>query len=90
GTSNTLALGSVLYTEYVYPFEIAAFILLVSIVSAIALAHRKREGALYQNIDAQVKVNRGDRIRVVKMASSTPVESEADDDTSKLSGRKAP
>ena len=88
GTSNTLALGSVLYTEYVYPFEIAAFILLVSIVSAIALAHRKREGALYQNIDAQVKVNRGDRIRVVKMASSTPVESEADDDTPNSAGEK--
>ena len=88
GTSNTLALGSVLYTEYVYPFEIAAFILLVSIVAAIALAHRKREGVLYQNIDEQVKVRRNDRIRVVKMASSTPVESEADDNTSNSAGEK--
>jgi NADH-quinone oxidoreductase subunit J len=88
GTSNTLALGSVLYTEYVYPFEIAAFILLVSIVAAISLAHRKREGALYQNIDAQVKVRRNDRIRVLKMASSTPVESDADD-ASNSAGEKA-
>lgn len=87
GSSNTLALGSVLYTEYVYPFEIAAFILLVSIVAAISLAHRRREGALYQNIDAQVKVRRNDRIRVVAMASSTPVEVEAEN-TSNSAGEK--
>ncbi|ANJ67165.1 NADH:ubiquinone oxidoreductase subunit J [Halothiobacillus diazotrophicus] len=71
GTSNTLALGSELYTTFVYPFELAAFILLVAIVAAISLAHRKREGVLYQNIDAQVRVRRDDRVRMVKMAPST-------------------
>ncbi|MHB8920129.1 MAG: NADH-quinone oxidoreductase subunit J [Halothiobacillus sp.] len=68
--SNTLALGSVLYTKFVYPFEIAAFILLVAIVAAIALAHRKREGAHYQDIDAQVRVRRDDRVRILKMTST--------------------
>ena len=77
GVSNTLALGSELYTTFVYPFEIAAFILLVAIVAAISLAHRKREGVLYQNIDAQVRVRREDRMRIVKMASSTPKSAEA-------------
>lgn len=76
GVSNTLALGSELYTTFVYPFEIAAFILLVAIVAAISLAHRKREGANYQNIAAQVRVRRDDRVRIVKMMSATPHEAE--------------
>lgn len=71
--ANTLALGSVLYTDFVYPFEIAAFVLLVSIVAAIVLAHRKREGVLYQNIDAQVRVRRADRLRIVSMPATKPV-----------------
>lgn len=71
--SNTLALGAVLYTDFVYPFEIAAFILLVAIVAAIVLAHRKREGALYQNIDAQVRVRRADRLRIISMPASQPI-----------------
>ncbi|MGC8698028.1 MAG: NADH-quinone oxidoreductase subunit J, partial [Halothiobacillus sp.] len=72
GGSNTLALGSVLYTQFVYPFEIAAFILLVAIVAAIALAHRKRDGVHYQDIDAQVRVRKIDRVRVLKMSSAEP------------------
>lgn len=67
GTSNTQAIGEVLYTTFVYPFEIAAFILLVAIVAAITLTHRRRQGALYQNIDEQVRVRREDRVRLVKM-----------------------
>ncbi|WP_407276314.1 NADH-quinone oxidoreductase subunit J [Halothiobacillus sp. DCM-1] len=77
-TANTLALGSVLYTDFVYPFEIAAFILLVAIVAAIVLAHRKRDGVLYQNIDAQVRVRRDDRLRIVSMPASRPVVADAD------------
>ena len=65
--SNTRALGSVLYTEYVYAFELAAAILLVAIVAAIVLTHRRREGLRYQDISAQVAVRREDRVRIVKM-----------------------
>jgi len=67
--SNTKELGSVLYTDYVYPFEIAAAILLVAIIAAIALTMRKRPGTLYQDPASQVAVRSQDRVRVVKMAS---------------------
>ncbi len=68
--SNTEALGSVLYTVYVYPFEIAAAILMVAIISAIALTLRKRtQNTKYQNPSEQVLVRREDRVRIVKMPS---------------------
>lgn len=65
--SNTAELGSVLYTVYVYPFEIAAVILLVAIVAAIALTLRRREGVRAQDPGKQVQVKASDRIRIVKM-----------------------
>ena len=65
--SNTEALGEILYTVYVYPFEIAAIILLVAIVAAIALTFRRRPTTKYQNPDKQISVKRNDRVRVVKM-----------------------
>ena len=67
--SNTRALGTLLYTKYIYAFELAAAILLVAIVAAIALTHRRREGLRYQDISAQVAVRREDRVRIVKMPS---------------------
>ncbi len=66
--SNTEALGSVLYTTYVYPFEIAAVILLVAIVAAIVLTMRRRPQVKRQRPERQVMVRRGDRIRLVSMA----------------------
>ncbi|MDX1453849.1 MAG: NADH-quinone oxidoreductase subunit J [Gammaproteobacteria bacterium] len=71
GYSNTSAIGQVMYTEYVYPFEIAALILLVGIVVAITLTMRKREGTRHQNAAEQVKVKRDDRVRLVKVESET-------------------
>lgn len=68
-SSNTRMLGEQLYTTYVYPFEIAAVILLVAIVAAITLTLRHRSGTRYQNIDKQVQVKRDDRVRMVKMES---------------------
>ena len=65
--SNTAALGSILYTVYVYPFEIAAVILLVAIVAAIALTLRHRPKTKYQNPDKQIAVQRKDRVRLVSM-----------------------
>ena len=67
--SNTKELGRVLYTVYVYPFEIASVILLVAIIAAIALTMRKGRVTKYQKPEQQVKVRRQDRIRVVKMAA---------------------
>ena len=67
GYSNTKALGSVLYTEHVYAFEIAAVILLLAIVAAITLTMRRRPGLKVQNISKQVAVKADDRLKVVKM-----------------------
>ena len=70
--SNTKELGRVLYTEYVYSFEIAAVILLVAIVAAIALTMRRRKTTKYQNPAEQVRVKRADRIRMVSMPAEKP------------------
>ncbi len=65
--SNTRELGSVLYTDYVYAFEIASVILVVAIIAAIALTLRKRPETKMQNPAEQVKVRSTDRVRLVKM-----------------------
>lgn len=67
GYSNTRALGELLYTKYLYPFELAAVLLLVAIVAAITLTMRHRVGMKTQDIAAQVSVRAKDRVRVVKM-----------------------
>ncbi len=67
--SNTKELGGVLYTEYVFAFEVAAVILLVAIIAAIALTMRKRELTKYQSPSAQIKVRKADRLRIIKMPS---------------------
>ncbi len=67
GYSNTAELGHLLYTEYLYPFEVAAVILLVAIVAAITLTMRKRPGQKLQDVSKQVAVRAKDRIRIVKM-----------------------
>ena len=66
--SNTKELGVVLYTEYLYPLEIAAVILLVAIVAAIALTLRERKDSKAQNPADQVRVKAADRLQLVKMA----------------------
>ncbi len=65
--NNTEALGLVLYTDYVFPFEIAAVILLVAIVAAIALTLRTTRQTKAPKPERQVAVKREDRVRVVKM-----------------------
>ena len=65
--SNTEVLGELIYTEYLYPFEIAAVILLVAIVAAISLTMRKRPQTKYQDPSEQIKVSKADRLRVVSM-----------------------
>jgi NADH-quinone oxidoreductase subunit J len=67
GYSNTKELGRVLYTQYVYAFEIAAVILLVAIIAAIALTLRRRKDTKSQDPVRQVAVRRADRVRLVSM-----------------------
>ncbi|EIJ34044.1 NADH-quinone oxidoreductase subunit J [Thiothrix nivea] len=67
--NNTEALGALLYTEYVYPFEIAAVILVVAIIAAIVLTLRRRPDSRKQDVSQQVQVRREDRVRLVKMKS---------------------
>jgi NADH-quinone oxidoreductase subunit J len=70
--SNTKELGKVLYSEYIYPLEIAAVILLVAIIAAIALTLRERKDSKSQNPSEQVRVKRADRVTLVKMKSVMP------------------
>src|SRR5882672_5287757 len=65
--SNTSALGRLIYVDYVYPFEIAAVILLVAIIAAIALTHRVRRESKHQDPGMQVKVRRQDRVRLLDL-----------------------
>ena len=70
--SNTKELGKVLYSEYIYPLEIAAIILLVAIIAAIALTLRARKDSKSQNPSEQVRVKRADRVTLVKMKPVMP------------------
>jgi NADH-quinone oxidoreductase subunit J len=65
--SNTAALGALLYTRYVYPFQAAGAILLVAMIGAIVLTHRTREGVRRQNIGDQLSRKRADSVEVVKV-----------------------
>jgi NADH-quinone oxidoreductase subunit J len=67
--SNTKELGKLLYSQYLYPLEIAAVILLVAIIAAIALTLRERKDSKSQNPSEQVRVKSKDRIKLVKMKS---------------------
>jgi NADH-quinone oxidoreductase subunit J len=70
--SNTRELGRLIYTDYVYPFEIASVILLVAIVAAIALTLRRRKDTKYVDPADQVTVRRADRLRIVSMPAEVP------------------
>ena len=71
--SNVKDLGRQIYTTYLYPFELAAVLLLLAIVAAIALTMRKRKDNKWVDPAEQVKVRRNDRIRMVKMAAEPRV-----------------
>lgn len=67
GYSNTKELGRLIYTDYVYPFELAAVILVVAIIAAIALTMRRRQDTKWTDPASQVAIKRNDRIRMVSM-----------------------
>ncbi|KAB7628434.1 NADH-quinone oxidoreductase subunit J [Alkalilimnicola sp. S0819] len=68
--NNIAAIGGVLYTEYLYPFEIAAVVLLVAIIAATMLTHRRRADSKKQNAGKQVRTRKADRLRIVKMPAA--------------------
>lgn len=74
--SNTKELGRLLYTEYLYPLEIAAVLLLVAIVAAIALTLRHRKDSKAISPSLQVRVKASDRLQIVKVPSTRPAQTE--------------
>ena len=72
--SNTKALGKLLYTEYLYPVEIAAVILLVAMIAAIALTLRKRKDSKAVNPTQQIRVRASDRVKLVKVEVTQPAQ----------------
>jgi len=64
---NTKLLGIDVYTNYIYPLQVAAVVLLVAIIAAIALTLRKRKDSRYINPADQVRVKKADRLRIVQM-----------------------
>jgi NADH-quinone oxidoreductase subunit J len=74
--SNTKELGRLLYTEYLFPLEIAAVVLLVAIIAAIALTLRQRKDSKHIDPSIQVRVRARDRMQVVKMPPSRPAQPE--------------
>ena len=68
GSNNTRELGRLLYTEYIYPLEVAAALLLVAMIAAIALTLRRRKDSKYVSASDQVRVKAKDRMTVIKMA----------------------
>ena len=74
GLVALLMVGELVLAAYLYPFELAAVILLVAIVAAIALTLRRRTNTKYQNPAQQVRVKRADRVRMVDIARSEAAE----------------
>jgi len=69
GYSNTRELGRLLYTDYVYPFELASLLLLVAMIVAVTLTLRKRKGVRYLNPSEQISIKRGDRVELISMSA---------------------
>ena len=67
--SNTKAVGSVLYTYYAYPFQMAGIILLVAMIGAIVLTKRERVGVRRQNIAKQLARTKADGVEIIKVKS---------------------
>lgn len=68
--SNTRELGKLIYSQYLYPLEVAAAILLVAMIAAIALTLRERKDSKYVSGSSQVRVKAKDRLAVIKMTAT--------------------
>jgi NADH-quinone oxidoreductase subunit J len=69
---NTKLLGIAIYTDYLYPLQLAAVLLLVAIIAAIALTLRERKDSRHMDASQQVRVKKADRVRIVKMDPTRP------------------
>jgi len=78
---NTKELGKLIYTQYIYAFEIAAVILLVAMIAAVALTLRRRKDTKYFNPADAVKVKASDRMRIVSMKAESERANRQDDTT---------
>ena len=72
--NNTRAIGAVLYTDYIYPFEVSGMILLLAMIGAIVLTLRHKPDAKRQDYAGQIRRRRDEAVRVVKVASGSGVE----------------
>ncbi len=77
--SNTAELGKVIYSDYIYAFEVAGIILLVAIIAAVALTLRRRKDTRAQDISEQLRTRREDRVRLVSMPSNVATPAAAAD-----------
>jgi NADH-quinone oxidoreductase subunit J len=77
GWSNTRLIGKVIYTDYIFAFEVAGLVLLVAIIAAVALTTRHQKDSKRQRISEQVAVRSEDRVRIVKMATEKEAKPEA-------------
>jgi NADH-quinone oxidoreductase subunit J len=82
--SNTAELGKVIYTDYIYAFEVAGIILLVAIIAAVALTLRRRKDTRAQDISEQLRTRREDRVRLVSMPAT--IATQADTGTDAAAG----
>jgi NADH-quinone oxidoreductase subunit J len=71
---NTKMLGVAIYTQYLYPLQVAAVLLLVAIIAAIALTLRERKDSRHQDPSQQVKVTKEQRLKIVKMNAVKPAD----------------
>ncbi len=85
---NTNALGQLLYSQYLYPVEIAAVLLLLAIIAAIALTLRERKDSRYQSPHWQVSVKAADRMRLVKMEPTRAAAPEVADGSESSAGQE--
>lgn len=85
---NTKALGVEIYTDYLYPLQLAAVLLLVAIIAAIALTLRERKDSRHLDPSQQVRAKRADRVRLVKMDAEVerPAPAAEAPDTAKKEG----
>jgi NADH-quinone oxidoreductase subunit J len=67
--SNVKAIGAVLYTDYVYAFELASIILLAAIIASISLVHRQNKSTKKQKIEKQIATTRAESIKLVKIVN---------------------
>ena len=67
GVSNTVLLGTTLFTDYLYLFEIAGFILLLAIIVSISLTMRRREGLKRQIVSDQINIDQTKRMKLIDL-----------------------